>query len=1018
VARGNVRVSITADADGVRRATKDAERHLHGLNKTGTRALRGLGAAAIGAGIGIAGGVVYELGRSVKAAIEAEQSQARLQAQLVASGISFEAHAKTIDTVIQKHSQLSGLDDEELQDAFTNIVRVTGDVDKSLRLTGLAADFARAKHLDVAKAGEIVAKVAGGNTGILSRYGITMEKGASATEALGVLQQKFAGQAKAYGDTTGGSLDRVKVAAENLEERIGGALAPTVKRAADVFADLAGELGKIADRKDIDLGDKIKLSKQAISRKLGPVVDAIGDKLKGADLGAKLAEGVEKGIPVIARAAAKAAPRAAEAFVKGFADAGTWGRLITLGWLSSKFKLGLFGKMGTLAAGSFSGRFRKKADTDMGEAGKKSGSTFADKAGAALVTGIAGWEIGTWLRDTVPAVRQAGDFIGSELAKAIGGGAEREMGALGEDIGLGILGITGAGPRPLTPPSELRPRRRPRRRRSRRGSRPGARTGGLAGASSAGGDSIQVRTSGESGGSELRSLKRAQAWIRKNFPGVATLLEDAGGPNQHLHVEAGDKNLLRSIARGLERAGFSVGELLGHDPVSPVHSRGGLGGVPGDHYTGNAFDLNADHRDIAPPRGRGGIRGGRGGGGSRGGRDQFGGDTLSTGQLCALALWAGFDRDDAAIAAAIAKAESSGKTGARNVNTNGTTDKGLWQINSVHGFKGNLFDARTNARAAYVVYRKQGFGAWVCYSNGSYKRFLKDAMRAISRGVQGAVPTTGTVAYDPLVAGGPARSFEDRMGQIDADLSLYGDGPDPYGQPMRRGKKLREKRDLIRARIAQIKRRIRKIDQALQKRLRRSTRARLVAERRDLVSELASLGGDLSGVQGDIGGLTLSGPEQTNQAQYEAGLYDEPERPDVPTFTATDFANANLALAELTPGLDDDRAALAALLGIAEGELAAAQASGDPIRIAEAAGNVKQLRDAIASLAEALTDNTAALLALKEQEAERLAQLLAVSQSQYGVLAQAIAHVASGEIGGRYGLGRQSPSAAGTLARY
>jgi hypothetical protein len=59
----------------------------------------------------------------VDAAMDAQKSQARLEAQLKASGISFRAHAKEIDAVIQKHSQLAGLDDEDLQDAFTNIVR-------------------------------------------------------------------------------------------------------------------------------------------------------------------------------------------------------------------------------------------------------------------------------------------------------------------------------------------------------------------------------------------------------------------------------------------------------------------------------------------------------------------------------------------------------------------------------------------------------------------------------------------------------------------------------------------------------------------------------------------------------------------------------------------------------------------------------------------------------------------------------------------------------------------------------
>ena len=144
------------------------------------RAMKGVGLAA--AAVGAVG-----LKQAATAAIEAEKSNARMTTQLKASGISFRAHAGEIDRVIQKTSQLAGLDDEDLQDAFTNIVRVTGDVNKSLKLTGLAADFARAKHMDVARAGEIVGKVAGGNTGILARYGIAIDKGASSTEALGAV---------------------------------------------------------------------------------------------------------------------------------------------------------------------------------------------------------------------------------------------------------------------------------------------------------------------------------------------------------------------------------------------------------------------------------------------------------------------------------------------------------------------------------------------------------------------------------------------------------------------------------------------------------------------------------------------------------------------------------------------------------------------------------------------------------------------------------------------------------------
>jgi hypothetical protein len=193
-----------------------------------------------------AAGGIYGLTTALKSVSnaygESEVSQRKMDAQLKALGFSYRAHAKEIDNVIQKTSQLSGLDDEDLQNAFTNIVRVTGNVNQSLRLTGLAADFARAKHLDVAKAGEIVAKVAGGNTGILSRYGIQIEKGATASQALAALQQKFAGQAKAYGETQKGAGDRARVAFENLQESLGRHLAPALTKVFNATANFLNQL--------------------------------------------------------------------------------------------------------------------------------------------------------------------------------------------------------------------------------------------------------------------------------------------------------------------------------------------------------------------------------------------------------------------------------------------------------------------------------------------------------------------------------------------------------------------------------------------------------------------------------------------------------------------------------------------------------------------------------------------------------------------------------------------------------
>jgi hypothetical protein len=64
-----------------------------------------------------------------------------------------------------------------------------------------------------------------------------------------------------------------------------------------------------------------------------------------------------------------------------------------------------------------------------------------------------------------------------------------------------------------------------------------------------------------------------------------------------------------------------------------------------------------------------------------------------------------------------------------------------------------------------------------------------------------------------------------------------------------------------------------------------------------------------------------------------------------------------------------------------------------------------------------LDRNTEALLELEKTQRMNAERALAVSQTQYGVLARAIADVSNGFIGGAAGLGFETPSFAGGLAR-
>ena len=229
---------FVGDSTSLERSTRRSEDALERLNRTGKSSFGGLSSAAslLTGALGV-GGLAYGLKSLTDAAKESELAAGRMRTQFDALGLSFEQHREHVDDVIQAQSRLAALDDEELSDSFTTILRVTGDVNRSLELNALAADIARGKQIDLATAGELVAKVAGGNIGILSRYGIAIEKGADATEALGELQRLFAGQAEAYGSSNAGAAERAAVAWENAREELGARLLPLVSKLATFIAD-------------------------------------------------------------------------------------------------------------------------------------------------------------------------------------------------------------------------------------------------------------------------------------------------------------------------------------------------------------------------------------------------------------------------------------------------------------------------------------------------------------------------------------------------------------------------------------------------------------------------------------------------------------------------------------------------------------------------------------------------------------------------------------------------------------
>lgn len=81
--------------------------------------------------------------------------------------------------------------------------------------------------------------------------------------------------------------------------------------------------------------------------------------------------------------------------------------------------------------------------------------------------------------------------------------------------------------------------------------------------------------------------------------------------------------------------------------------------------------------------------------------------------------------DQAKVMLAIAKAESGLRADAINKNSNGTTDIGIFQINSIHGYDSQkLRNIEFNIQCAKEILDKQGLTAWSVYNNKKYLEFF------------------------------------------------------------------------------------------------------------------------------------------------------------------------------------------------------------------------------------------------------------------------------------------------------
>ncbi len=366
---------------GVSTGAKTAERDLGKLTRgalAGSGVISSLGrslAFASGGFIAVAGTATL-LHNAITEALAFAATEKQVTAQLKTSGLSFEQNKSQILDNLTAQSKLSAFTRGDLLQSFGYLVRVSGDVDQSLKLTAIAADVARGRHIALSSASIALAKALGGSSTALRRLGIIVPASAKGMDAIRYVAQKFAGQAEA-GAT---SADHLRTSLVNAGEVIGTKLLPTFNRLATEFSDWVAKMdasGKLAK----DVNEAITILGAAFHT-LGGAIKIVDRATGGFKNTLAILIGLELGSKIL-----------------------SWGRALTI----------LAGEWGLVgAAATKAGVAQSAALTETGAAGAGGAATGAT---GILAGGVLGRLLG---RGTTGVSTRVGMYTGGALAGEAG----------------------------------------------------------------------------------------------------------------------------------------------------------------------------------------------------------------------------------------------------------------------------------------------------------------------------------------------------------------------------------------------------------------------------------------------------------------------------------------------------------------------------------------------------------------------------------------------------------------------
>jgi len=238
------------DGKGIGKAITEFKNLESASDKIGFAAKKAAQVAAIGfAALAAAGAAVGAvLFKAAQAAAEDQAAQVKLASQIKATSDATDAQIKGVENYIDKTQRAVGVADDKLRPAFGRLIAATKDTTKAQDLLNIALDVSAATGKDVEAVAGALAKAQEGNFTAIDRLGIGYEKGEAKARGFLCVQQdletRFSGAALTKAQTYEGTMDRLKITFEELQEEIGYKVLPIIQVLADSALNIADAFGK------------------------------------------------------------------------------------------------------------------------------------------------------------------------------------------------------------------------------------------------------------------------------------------------------------------------------------------------------------------------------------------------------------------------------------------------------------------------------------------------------------------------------------------------------------------------------------------------------------------------------------------------------------------------------------------------------------------------------------------------------------------------------------------------------